>query len=201
MPNLRDFGVLIPPSSGDTLIGVGLGVIQDNTGTSWVRDDANDLAVALMPYSNDFGLKAIGTEHCLTLAELLPSMPCYTIGCPYGIRGVDAKSHIPLVLDGVISGVDKASRRIYTSSPTFPGNSGGPLIAIRTPFNPGGAIVVGRPTVLLAGIALETAVVGPPTPRPGMPPLHLGIAVSIDAVTELLQSPQARAQVALTTSN
>lgn len=197
MPNLREFAVLIPPSSGEKLILVGLGVIQTNTGISWVRDEANDLAASLMPYSGDFGIKAIGPEFCLSLSELLPSMPCYTIGCPYGLRGMDATSHAPLVLDGVISGVDKSTRRIYTSAPTFPGNSGGPLVAIRTPFNPAGGMVFGRPTVLLAGIVLRTAIVGPASSLPGMPPLHLGVAVSMDAVLELLKSPQAQAQVDL----
>src|SRR5215217_4113886 len=52
MKNRREFGVLIPSSSDDRLIVVGLGVIQHNTGINWVRDDANDLAVSLMPDSD-----------------------------------------------------------------------------------------------------------------------------------------------------
>ena len=95
--------------------------------------------------------------------------------------------------DGVISGVDLASRKVYTSAPTFPGNSGGPLIAVRSPFNPAGGMIVGRPTVLFAGIMLETKLLHAPDPTSRIPSLHLGVAVPADTVLALLNSDQARA--------
>ena len=87
-----------------------------------------------MPSSPDFCIKAVTAEKCLRMTELVPSMPCFTVGCPYGLHGLNPQEATPLVLDGVISGVDPVSRKVYTSAPTFPGNSGGPLIALRTHF-------------------------------------------------------------------
>src|SRR5438105_2126798 len=68
MPNQREFGVLIPSSSGDKLIVIALGVIQHKTGTFWVRDDANDLAISLMPVSDEYGFKAVSANFCLPLS-------------------------------------------------------------------------------------------------------------------------------------
>jgi hypothetical protein len=120
-------------------------------------------------------------------------MPCFTIGCPYGLRGVDPGKATPLVLDGVIAGVNQSNRRIFTNAATFPGNSGGPLIAVRSPFAPDGSMMVGRPTVLLAGIVLQSALVPSPMPGDLTPPLHLGVAAPADAVLGLLDSEQAQA--------
>jgi S1-C subfamily serine protease len=82
---------------------------------------------------------------------------------------------------------------VYTSAPTFPGNSGGPFIAVRAPFNPAGrAMGIGRQIVVFAGIMLETQLVPAPTPANPIPPLHLGVAVPVDAVLALLESERAR---------
>ena len=120
-------------------------------------------------------------------------MPSFTVGCPYGIHGVDPQQATPLVLDGVISGVDTASRKIYTSAPTFPGNSGGPLIAFRSPLLPMGGMEVGRYILGFAGIMLETRLLPATDPVSRIPPLHLGVAAPADAVLALLESDQARA--------
>lgn len=191
----RLLSVLVGQAMGDQPTVVNLGELQGHLGIDWVIDEANDLAASLMPYSNEVTIKAVMAQNCLTFAEVMPSMPCYTIGCPYGFRGADPASSIPLVLDGIIAGVNKNNREIFTSAPTFPGNSGGPLVAIRSPFTPSGQISVGRSTVLLAGIMLQTATVAPQTPIGKLPSLHLGVAKSFDAVIELLKSEQAQAQV------
>jgi hypothetical protein len=184
--------VLVTRSSGEGVIVVPVGEILQTHGFSWAEDAVNDLAAAPMPASPDFGIKAVSPENCLPLADLLPSMPCFTLGCPYGFHGVNPQRATPLVLDGVISGVDPASRKIYTSAPTFPGNSGGALIAHRSPFTPEGGGVIGRPTILFAGIMLETKLVSSPDPANRIPPLHLGIAAPADAVLALLDSDHAR---------
>lgn len=185
--------VLVTRSSGEGVIVVEVGKILTNHGFSWVEDRGNDLAAAPMPASPDFGIKAVTPESCLPLAQLLPSMPCFTLGCPYGLHGLNPQRATPLVLDGVISGVDPASRKVFTSAPTFPGNSGGPLIAFRSPFTPGEGATIGRPTILFAGIMLETLVLLGPDPTNRIPPLHLGVAVPADVVLALLDSDQARA--------
>jgi S1-C subfamily serine protease len=190
----QEVSVLVTGLSGNLVV-VEVGKILAGQGLLWVRDQANDLAASPVPSSPEFGIKAVAAENCLPFAELVPSMPCFTIGCPYGLRGVDPGRATPLILDGVIAAVDQVNRRIYTSAPTFPGNSGGPLIAIRSPFTPGGTVVGGRPTVLLAGIMLQSALVPSPEPGDPTPPLHLGVAVPADVILDLLNSDQAKALV------
>jgi hypothetical protein len=210
--------VLVTRSSGQGVIVVQVGEILTQHGFSWIEDEANDLAAAPMPASPEFGIKAVTPENCLPLDKLLPSMPCFTLGCPFGLHGLDPQRATPLVLDGVISGVDPSSRRVYTSAPTFPGNSGGPLLVVRSPFDPAGMMFVGRPTVLFAGIMLQTVLIPAgdpashiPTVHSGyvppvsvqlgtaglstgrIPPVHLGVAAPADAVLTLLDSDQARA--------
>jgi S1-C subfamily serine protease len=146
--------------------------------------------------SREIEIKSIPVQLCLPFKDLLPSMPCFTIGCPYGLHGVDKQRSTPLVLDGVISGVDPEAKRIYTSTPTFPGNSGGPLIAVRgSVSNDGRQMIIGRSPVLLAGIMLETRLVFSPDPAVQTPPLHLGFAVPMDAVISLLDAKEVQAIV------
>jgi len=187
--------VLVTRSTGDAVTVVEVGRILASRNLPWVRDEASDLAAAPMAVAPDFRIKAVSREVCLALQDLVPSMPCYTVGCPYGLRGVDPQRSTPLVLSGVISGVDPIARRIFTSVPAFPGNSGGPLIAVRSPFDPGGSLFVGRPTVLFAGVMLQSALISPGAPAFQTPPLHLGVAVPADAVFELLDSAPAQAVV------
>jgi hypothetical protein len=214
--------VVVSRSSGEGVIVVEVGRILAAHEFSWVQDEGNDLAAAPIPASTEFGLKALTLDNCMPLAEVVPSMPCFTVGCPYGLPGVSPQTAIPLVLDGVISGVDSVRRRIYTSAPTFAGNSGGPLIAFRSPFTSEGGIDIRPAHVFLVGIMLETrllsapdltspflpyrhyasgslvsgaiaaGVLGTPSSSVGIPALHLGVAAPADAVLALLDSEQAR---------
>jgi hypothetical protein len=181
---------------GGGLIVVDVNALLSAHGISWVRDLGNDLAAAPMPASAEpMDIKAITAEVCLPLAQLVPSMPCYTAGCPYGMPGVDPQRATPLVLDGIISGVDPAAKRVYTSARTFPGNSGGPLIVAQTPFSNSGpdlSIAV-KPLLVLAGVMLESALIKSNDPKESMPPLHMGIAAPTDAIIRLLDSDPARA--------
>ena len=100
-------------------------------GYGWHVNESADIAVTLMPVSPDWDIKAIDDSLCIGESELVPSMPCYTVGCPYEVMGFDPRSATPLVLDGIISGLNQDTGQIYTSVPTFPGNSGGPIIVRR----------------------------------------------------------------------
>jgi len=191
---IESVSVLVTKSGGGNVIVVPIGKIVVQQGLGWIRDPHNDLAAAPMPMAAEFGIKALTEQYCIRLCDLLPSMPCFTIGCPYGLHGLDPTRANPLVLDGVIAGVDPERRRVFTSAPTFRGNSGGPLIAVRSPFSTDGRLWgIGRPTVLFAGIMIESLFVPSEIPGPANPPLHLGRAVPVDAVIELLDSEPARA--------
>jgi hypothetical protein len=189
----RALAVLVNRSSGDGVIVVKVGEILAHYGLTWVEDEVEDLAAAPWPTSPDVGLTTVSLTTCLSMSELVPSMQCFTVGCPYGLHGLNPQKAIPLVLDGVISGVDPANGKVYTSAPTFPGNSGGPLIAIRSQVNRPGSPLVARPTVFLAGIMLETVLLPATDPSSRIPPLHLGVAAPVDAVLALLDSDQAKA--------
>src|SRR5262249_21132417 len=100
--------VLVTRSDNNGVVIVELGNCLAARRISWARDPHNVLAATPMPVSPEFGLKAVSAGDCLSLEELLPSMPCFTVGCPYGLRGLDPQRATPLVLDGVISGVDRS---------------------------------------------------------------------------------------------
>lgn len=68
------------------------------------------------------------------------------------------------------------------------------MVAIRSPFTPTGSMTVGRPTVLFAGVMLQSVIV--PDPGGTIPPLHLGVAAPADAVIELVESEGAQEMVA-----
>ena len=64
----------------------------------------------------------------------------------------------------------------------------------RDPFNPSGGLVVGQPTILLAGVMLQTMLV-PSSKTSGeasLPPLHLGVGVSIQSALDVIRSPEAK---------
>jgi len=196
------FTALVNRSSTEGIVVIELAQIIKAHGLSWVRDPSADLAAVVMPISPEFVIKAISADNCLPVEQLVPSMSCYTLGCPWGLAGVDPSRATPLVLDGVISGINKAKDRIFVSTPTFPGNSGGPLVAIRSPFSPAGSLHVGKATVLLAGIMLQTVTVFPPDQDSG-PPLRLGAAVPAARALALISSDDALQQQgrALATAN
>lgn len=190
----REIAPLVSVKGGGVAV-VRIQEIQEKHGYQWHGDEAHDVAVTLMPVNPDWEIKAIDEKLCIKQSALVPSMPCFTVGCPYGVRGFDPQRATPLVLDGIISGLDPGTGRIYTSVPTFPGNSGGPIIVRRDPFNPAGGLVVGQPILLLAGIMLQVMLV-PPQPEPSasvqLPPLHLSVGVSIETALNLVHSPGAQ---------
>ena len=182
-------------TTADRVAVLDLESIQNDTALSWIEREDTDIAVTLLPIFPEARIKALSVKECITLDDVVPSMRTYTVGCPYGVPGVDPSRPQPLILDGVVSGVSEAERVIFTSAPTFPGNSGGPLLVVRSPVNPSGGVVIGRPTVLFAGIMLQTALVRAPRTDEGLPPLHLGIARTADDVITLLESSEALTQV------
>ena len=166
---------------------------------SWITDEEHDLAASLMPISNDFDIKAVTKDNCIKIGDLIPSMTAYTIGCPYGLRGFDPQSVTPVVLDGIVSGIDNRKKQIFTTTPTFRGNSGGPLLIVKSPFNAHGGATFGLPTIYLAGIMKELALIGVDEKSNHsqetiqVPPLHIGIATPSDFILNLLESDQAKA--------
>ncbi len=182
------FGILAPVNGQPTLFEL-TEIMAHTPDASWIADSAHDVAVAPMPTPPGIGIKAISRAQTLRVQDVLPSMTCLTGGCPYGLPGMNREKSIPIVLDGVIAGTDTASRTLFISTPTFPGNSGGPIIVVRSPFNPAGGMVVGRPTILLAGIVSQFQTIQPNDPKAA--PLRLGVGVAIDVVFDLLDGSKA----------
>jgi S1-C subfamily serine protease len=180
---------LLNKSDGGVVV-LQLADIQRSCGFSWLEDEPRDLAATPLPIFPGLAVKAVTKRECIPLREVVPSMPSYTVGCPYGVAGLDPTRPGPLVLDGVVSGTKEQEGLIYTSAPTFPGNSGGPLVVYRNPFRAHG-LDLGE-TVLFAGVVLATNLVVAPNQHRGMPPLHLGVVRSSDAVVELLLSDRAK---------
>jgi hypothetical protein len=182
---------LLRKTDGTVLI-VSLADVQKSAAFSWLEDGPMDLAATPMPSAPDLQIKGVTRRECLLIKNVIPSMPAYTVGCPYGLTGLDPARPSPLVLDGVVSGTNEPELTIYTSAPTFPGNSGGPLVVHRSPISPTGNHSVGPLPLLFAGIVLAARLVPAPDESSRLPPLHLGIVRSADAVLRLLDSPEAR---------
>lgn len=173
-------------------------IYRRTPGLDWVIDSKTDIAVAPMPVAPGIQIRAIDFQDCLEQRDVLPSMPCLTAGQPYGIPGVVEGRATPIILSGVIAGMDPENRRIFISVPTFPGNSGGPIIVQPEPYTATGTLNVGRPTVLLAGVVTETVMVADDQPRPQrIPALHLGAGASFDAIKALIQSTDAQRMLTL----
>ncbi|MDP2955720.1 MAG: trypsin-like peptidase domain-containing protein [Longimicrobiales bacterium] len=169
-------------------------------GVEWIQsDEKEDLAAIPIPLSTEWVHRTIPESLCLTAGAVIPSMPCYTVGIPYGFLGSDPARITPLVLDGVVSGIDRGQGLLYISAPTFSGNSGGPAFVYRSPFNVAGGLTVGTPTVLFAGIVIQQMLVRGATGDPGAgiayPPLHLGVVRSAERVLALLDGAEARGLV------
>lgn len=172
---------------------VALSEIHRSTGTGWFADETHDVAVSAFPISEHYSIKALPKDLCQPLPEALPSMMCFTLGCPYGMTGFGKRPE-PMVQLGVISGSKEDNRTLYFTAPTFRGNSGGPLITIRWPFNAAGNVMtVGQSPLMLAGIVIQHASVEPE--EADQPPIRLGVAASIDAVWALLESDRCRAEI------
>jgi hypothetical protein len=184
-------GCLVSINDQLTLIAL-TDIYRTTHGIGWISDLRSDLSAGPMPMQPGTQIRSIGFDRCLEQKELVPSMECLTAGQPYGLPGVDANKPTPLILNGIIAGIDPILRRVFISAPTFPGNSGGPIMVYRSPWNPSGGMNVGIPTVFLAGIVTEAIVVPNNQPdKPGIPPLHLGSGSSIDAVKSLLTGVEA----------
>lgn len=192
-PN-RHFVVLVNRKDGPPAP-VDLTGFQHLTGTAWQSDTEHDVAATLMPYLPDFDVCAVGRDDCLAAKDIAPSMQCFTVGCPYTVRAFNPREATPLALDGIIAGVLDKTKQLWITAPTFPGNSGGPLIVVR-PLAPSGRLVQG-PWLRFAGVVTHYLLVSDPDPRPGgpLPPLHLGVAASADHVLMLLESAGAKEQV------
>jgi len=165
-------------------------------GLHWVQtDEKADLAAIPIPLSEDWVHRTIPDSLCLKGEAAIPSMPCYTVGIPYGFASSDPGRVSALVLDGVISGIDRMAGLLYISAPTFKGNSGGPAFVYRSPFNPAGGLTVGTPTVFFAGIVIQQMLVGATGGDPSQavvsPPLHLGVVRSAESVLSLLDDSEA----------
>jgi len=190
--NDAHISVLVAQATGEHMSAVDLTDLHRTHGLGWIVDESHDLAASPMPVSPKFRIKAVEPDNCLPLASVIPSMQCFTVGCPYGTLGVDPQS-APLVLSGVVSAKDPKRCLLFVSAPTFPGNSGGPLVVLRPPYTSNGALTTGLPTIFLAGLILQEVLVPDPNNQPvPSPPLHLGKAISTDIVLDLLRSEPAR---------
>lgn len=189
-------------SVGNTVQLLGLSDLHRHIGAEWVRDSHHDVAAGLIATPKGAGFKTIPEKYLLGSDEDPTSMHCYTGGCPLGLPGMDAQRAVPLLLDGIVSGYDSVARRLYLSTPTFPGNSGGPILVERPLHNPGGGITMGRPTVLLAGVVIQTATIRGPADGGAAPELvlKLGVGVPIDVVTSMLDGPEGQQQASIAKS-
>lgn len=188
-------GILVTQRKGGVTV-VDVTGVHASQGLAWLHDEKRDVAVALMPVSPEWDLKGVPEKLCLNFEKIIPSMPCFTVGCPYGVPGLDPSRAVPLVLDGVVSGVDAQSGTIFVSAPTFPGNSGGPIIVYRSPMDAMGGMTVGVPPILLAGIVRQMALLRGPDVKEPVPYLHLGLGTPISAAINLITSDEANAQTA-----
>ena len=187
-----DIGTFVSKVNGDIEF-VNLSDAHRNGGLGWHLHESEDVAVGLMPLDTNWDIKALSRNHCIGFSQITPSSACYTVGCPYGLPGLDPTRNTPLVLDGIVSGTSSSPKRIYTSAPTFPGNSGGPLVIVQAPFNPVGGLTVGGQIVFVGGVMSQTALIPNPNDS-SFPPLHLGIATPIEFAWELVEREPARAQ-------
>ncbi len=176
---------------------------QDSQGFGWHRDHVHDLAATIFPWNDEWDLKFLTEDQMLEVGDVAPGNSCYTVGCPHGLAGLTPGSVMPLVLDGIVSGIDAGHLRLYVSAPTFEGNSGGPLFVAQhiSPSRPGAWLAI--PRFCLAGIMVQQLVSRRPAPNDTKkamlteqePYLHLGVATSVSAVRTLLASTEARRDV------
>lgn len=179
--------VLIKKNDG-TLTLVDLKSFHINSGQEWLVDKDNDLAASLFPMQSNFKIKAIPFNLQMKSIDVLPSMDCYSIGCPYTLTGFDIESNIHCVQKGIISGIDNKHGRIYVTVPTFPGNSGGPLLIWKQPMQTGGSLQLG-PVVFLGGIISEYCLIHDDEEL--APPFHLGVVIPSEKIQALVESKKA----------
>lgn len=176
--------VLVTCSTGSTTV-VDLTAINQAHNLEWITDESNDLAASLMPVSDKFCIKAVTSENCIPVKEIIPSMQCLTIGYPYYLMETDPQKSAPLVLSGVIAGKDPESHLIYISTPIFQGNSGGLAVVLRPSYNTNNVLKL---VPLFAGLVLQSLPGSGLDDVSGLPPLHLGTVRSTDVILNLLRS-------------
>lgn len=187
--------VLVNHTNGKHCL-VDIGSLHKQHNVNWIIDNNHDLAATLFPSNPNFNLKAISKDYFFQSKDLLPSMRCYSVGCPYSLSGFDIENMTTCVLDGIISGVDSKQHRVYVTVPTFPGNSGGPIFVWKEPIQANGGLEIGDPTVYLGGIITEYALIGCETSQEmselRLPSLHLGVVIPSEAILALLNETQAK---------
>ncbi|MBN1609645.1 MAG: trypsin-like peptidase domain-containing protein [Polyangiaceae bacterium] len=160
-------------------------------GLGWVRDRKRDLAICVLPNLPGARLKTVPPAVWAPLDMELTTMRCLTGGCPLGLPALDPMRAMPVVLDGIVAGMDRREQRIYLTAPTYPGNSGGPVFVERPLHDPSGNVAIGPRTVFLAGIVQTSGQIEASGQDRA---LHLGVAAHIQQVTDLLDSPEAHKQ-------
>lgn len=189
--------VLVGTTKSSEQFPMDLRKIAGENDIEWVESgEEEDLTAIPVPLSQDWIHRTIPESLCLIGKDVIPSMPCYTLGIPYGLGTLSPGRITPLVLDGVVSGIDQDQGLLYISAPTFKGNSGGPAFVYRSPFNTAGGLTVGSPPILFAGLVIQQMLVrGAPStsdPTISSPPLHLGVVRTAERVLSLLDTEAAK---------
>lgn len=150
-------------------------------GLGWIEAAEDDLAISIFPVNPEWDLKAFGETRCLAPSNLALLMPVCSIGCPYGVEGVQATGPNPIMLPGAVSGLVPPNE-FYTTAPLLPANNGAPLIQLDG----------GSGDVALAGLLTRPAHVPEQSPEESSVRLSLGLAAS--TIWKLIRSAPAKAQ-------
>ncbi len=168
----------VSEADGGTTVDLTSGL--EEAGLSWVEHDRMDLAISLFPMDPSWGLKAFAEARCIGADDLQPLLTVFSVCCPYG--GVPFETPTPLTLSGAVSRIEKDARTLYSTAPLLPLNAGAPLLAIpKTKGN-----------VYLAGTLTNSALI--PEPIPSIPPVRISVAITAEAIWELIRSDAAQAQ-------
>ena len=82
----EDGGIVIVP----------LADVHKSSGASWVEDEQTDLAATPLPTMPGLAIKAVTGKECISISDVIPAMPSFTVGCPYGVAGLDPGRPGPL---------------------------------------------------------------------------------------------------------
>lgn len=182
-------GVVVSVAGSPTVIDV-TAALASTPGLGWIASTRHDVCIAPMPTPPGIAIKAIDPLRFLRIVDITPSMPSVIAGCPYGLPGVDPRKPTPILLDGIVAGTEPASETLFLSTPTFPGNSGGPIFVHRSALSAAGGLTLGQQTLFLAGIVTGFQIIEPV--ETSDEPLRLGVGVASDVLVELLEGERAR---------
>lgn len=143
--------------------------------SGWFVNTALDVAVHQFPQARETVVRILTEKDCASLTDTQPGTAAYTLGCPYGLAGMDPSRPAVLALSGIVSGVNPHDATVFTTAGSFHGNSGGPLLVRRE----GGDLA-------FAGLVVGVAAIR--GPEEGAPPVHLGVARSADAIWRSLSN-------------